>query len=49
MAKHKENFKREIFKITTPNVDEELVNRIERYEEIVEKISLVDPEYRKYS
>ena len=49
MAKHKENIKRDILKITTPNVDGALVNRIERYEEIIDKISVVDPEYRKYS
>ena len=49
MSKHKENIKRDILKITTPTVDGALINRIERYDEIIDKISVVDPEYRKYS
>jgi hypothetical protein len=49
MTKHKESIKRDILKNTTPNVEGALVDRIERYEDIIDKISVVDPEFRKYS
>jgi len=49
MAKHKDKIKQDILKSTTPNIDGALVNRIERYEDIIDKISEVDPEFRKYS
>ena len=49
MAKHKDNIKRDILKNTTPTIDGALVNRIERYEDIIDKISVGDPEFRKYS
>lgn len=49
MTKHKDSIKRDILKNTTPSVDGALLDRIERYEDIIDKISAGDPEFRKYS
>lgn len=48
MAKYKSDVKRKIQKATTPQNDGILSDRIERYEDIIDKIAVVDPEFRKY-
>ena len=49
MIKHKETIKKDILKHQQPHVDGVLIDRIQRYEDIIDRIAIQNAEFRKYT
>ena len=47
MSKHKDTIKQDVDRNSTPTYDAALSDRISRYEDVIDGISVVDPVFRK--